>query len=427
MARITLSIWRYALTWAAVWGVLWWLAPTVLVGSRAGAQTALQVLPAVIVAILVLSLGSLFVIAQTAVTTWGTRAPVMLIQDQQVAASVTRPLALTVAALLVAGQVPDAGTPPAALTAGIAAITLAAARLVVTVAALSPGILQRYTLPRAFPQHVVDRGDLDRELAAAELGLIVFRGPLFGEMAKLAIRRGDSVALHATLEAIDEFHAIVLRAIVQQPELRTFITEEGAVREAWLADDLNRALVSAADEALRSNGTGNDLNAVARTLASIADRFLEAGDYESARACIEGLTEMGTTHLQVTSETVNINAEPVGQLSWLEARAEEYESADTAARTLAAWALCAAYARFHLGASEHPLQPRSVRNFGPDPPWQAAVALMLDAETEWLRTWANKVADHLEDVIAEILRAAHEHAELHGLPEPDLTPPSSPS
>jgi hypothetical protein len=41
----------------------------------------------------------------------------MLTLDEDIAMSVSRPLVLAVAALLVAGQVPDAGNPPAALTA----------------------------------------------------------------------------------------------------------------------------------------------------------------------------------------------------------------------------------------------------------------------------------------------------------------------
>lgn len=160
--RLALSVWRYTLTWATVWALLWWQAPTLLVGSRAGAQTVLQVLPAVIVAILVLALGSLFVIAQTAVATWGTRSPVMLMLDEDVSTSVSRPLVLAVAALLVAGQVPDSGSPPAALTAALGALMLAAATLILWVTVITPAVLQRYTLPRGFPQHVVEQLDLAR-------------------------------------------------------------------------------------------------------------------------------------------------------------------------------------------------------------------------------------------------------------------------
>jgi len=420
VARLALSVWRYALTWAAVWAVLWWQAPTLLVGSRAGAQTVLQVLPAVIVAVLVLALGSLFVIAQTAVGTWGTRSPAMLTLDEDIAMSVSRPLVLAVAALLVAGQVPDAGNPPAALTAAIAALMFAAARLILTVTVITPSVLQRYTLPRGFPQHVVEERDLGRELDAGELGYVVFRGPLLGEMARLAVRRGDSVALGATLEAIDQLHAVVLAATETQPELRTFVTDEGAAREGWLADDLSRALVAVADEALRSNATGDDLNAVSATLAKLADGFMRAGDGGSAQTCVRGLAEMGTSHLQVTAHSTNVNSEPVGQLAWLEAQAEACGDPDTAADTLASWALCAAYVRFHLGASQHPLQPRSIHAFGPSPPWAGALRLIMDDEVGWLRPWANKVGDNVQEVVTEVLRAADEHAELHGLPKPDL-------
>lgn len=66
--RIVLMLVRYALFWAGVTALIWWLEPDVLVDGRAGLQTALQVLPATIVAILVLTLGSIFVIAQTAMS-----------------------------------------------------------------------------------------------------------------------------------------------------------------------------------------------------------------------------------------------------------------------------------------------------------------------------------------------------------------------
>jgi hypothetical protein len=129
---------------------------------------------------------------------------------------------------------------------------------------------------------------------------------------------------------------------------------------------------------------------------------------------------MGTSHLQVTANSTNVNSEPVGQLAWLEAQAEACGDPDTAADTLASWALCAAYVRFHLGASQHPMQPRSVRAFGPSPPWAGALRLIMDDEVGWLRPWANKVGDNVQEVVTEILRAADEHAELHGLPKPDL-------
>jgi hypothetical protein len=57
-----LRVWLFVSTYLAFWAVVaflfWWLAPTWFVGSRVGLQTVLQVLPAVVVAVLVLILGS---------------------------------------------------------------------------------------------------------------------------------------------------------------------------------------------------------------------------------------------------------------------------------------------------------------------------------------------------------------------------------
>lgn len=422
LARLVLSVWRYALTWTAVWAALWWLGPTVLVGSRAGAETALQVLPAVIVAVLVLSLGSLFVIAQTAVSTWGTRAPVVLIEDDEVASTVTRPLVLLVAALLMAGQIPDSASPHHAVDAAIGALMLATARLIPAIATLVPAILQRYTLPRGFPQFVVARERLERELRAGELGLIVYRGPLLGEMARLALRRGDSVAYRAALEAIDQFDEIVCNFAAADARLFGFVTDSGANRQAWLADDLTRALVALADEALKHEVSGRDLNATSRSLAVIAARHLACGDDAGFRLCVDGLAEMATTHVQISSATTNLNSEPVGQLSWLEAEAETADERDAAAHTIAAWALGASYARFHIGVEQHPLYDRSIRNFGPQPPWEEALMLIVDDSGGWLRQWANKTRGNEVEVIAEILAAAEDHADFRGIPRPCLEP-----
>ncbi len=394
-ARLLLSVWLYVSRWTVIWAIFLWLDRFTLVSSRAGTATALEVLPAVIVAVLVLTLGSLFVIAQGAVATWGTRSPVMLVGDAEVAATISRPLVLTVAALLLSGQVPDTVAPADELTAAVTVLMLATARLIPSIATSLPGILQRYTLPRGFPQYVVDRADLERELNQAELGLVVFRGPLLGEMLRLALRRGDSVAVRASLEAIDDFARLVIEATSAHPELRRFVTDDGAEREGWLAEDLRVAMVAAADTALQCETSGDDLNRIARVLAGIAEAFLLAGDRASAAVCIDGLTEMSTSHVQVRSDAINVNSEPAGQLSWIEAQAEHHGDRPSATLALAGWALAAAYARYHLGATEHPLHRRSLTNFGPVPPWRDALAHIVNEETGWQCKWATSWATSL--------------------------------
>ncbi len=112
----------YVVFWVLVWLLQWWQAPTWLVGSRSGLQTALQVLPAVVVAIFVLVLGSLFVLSQQAVALHGARSAIVLPLNPRVRAVVARPLVITAVALLLAGQVPDAGEPSHAVTAAVATL-----------------------------------------------------------------------------------------------------------------------------------------------------------------------------------------------------------------------------------------------------------------------------------------------------------------
>ncbi|UUY02189.1 hypothetical protein LRS13_15880 [Svornostia abyssi] len=116
--RTLLYVLRFVLAWVVVWALTWELAPTWLLASRTGLQTLLQVIPATVVAVLVLVLGSLFVMAQVTTTLWGSRAPLMLTLDFEVHTMVARPLVLAVASILLAGQVPDTGEPTALVTAG---------------------------------------------------------------------------------------------------------------------------------------------------------------------------------------------------------------------------------------------------------------------------------------------------------------------
>jgi hypothetical protein len=194
--------------------------------------------------------------------------------------------------------------------------------------------------------------------------------------------------------------------------LRIFHTEDDTVREGWLALDLRRGLVTAGEEALRVGSSGEDGNAICRTLGGITDRFDAAGDFQDAATCMDGLTELATNYLQLSvGGTTNLYTEPVFQLAWLEGSAEGREHRQAAAHALAGWALGAAYARYHLGRELHPMQPRSIRVFGPDPPWTEALDLIADPG--WQQRWVNKLSEpeSLRHVIAEIGRAAEEHAQ----------------
>jgi len=408
--RLTWFVIRYVVFWALVWLVVWSVDAHLLVRSRTGLQTVLQVLPPTVVAVLVLVLGATFVIAQVVTSTWGTRAPLMITLDPQVVGVLAPPLMILVASLLLSGQVPNEGMPLNAVTAAATVLVLATVRMLVTAVVSVPTNIQQYIGPRAFTQFVV--ADVRRECEGGALGLVVFRTGMLAEMLRMALRRGDSVAVAATLEAMIDFQSAYLASRESRPELRVFHTEDGTVREGWLALDLRRALVVAGEEALRVGSSGGDGNAICRTLGVIADRFDDADDFQDVATCMDGLTELATNYLQLgAGGATNLYTEPVFQLAWLEGSAESRKHREAAAHALAGWALGAAYARYHLGRELHPMQPRSIGVFGPDPPWSEALELIN--APDWEQRWVNKLSEpeSLQHVIAEIGRAAKEHAQ----------------
>jgi hypothetical protein len=426
ITRVALFVLRYLIFWAGLWLVVWLIDPGLLVGSRTGLQTLFQVLPPTVVAVLVLILGAVFVIAQVVTSTWGTRAPVMITLDQQVVFVVARPLLILMASLLLSGQVPDEGSPSAAVTAAAAVIVLATIRMLVIAATSFPASIQKYIGPRTFAQFVVS--NVRRECDGGALGLVVFRTGLLAEMLRMALRRGDSVAVSSTLEAIADFQASYLASRENQPALRDFRTEDGSVREGWLASDLQRGLVAAGEEALRVGASADDGNAICRTMARLADQFDNAGEFPDALRCIDDLTELATNYLQISiSGTTNLFTEPVFQLAWVEANAEDRSHRDTASYALAGWALGAAYARYHLQRELHPMRPRSIQVFGPHPPWEETIALVA-RDGDWQQRWVNKLSEpgSLVQVMAEIMSAAQQHAEQHGRPRPSFLPPDAP-
>ena len=85
------------------------------------------VIPAAVIALLVLILGSILVVAQQTMTAYGTRAALMLAGDTRAQGSIARALLISVAAVLLAGQLPEHGRPAPSITAGAATLALATA------------------------------------------------------------------------------------------------------------------------------------------------------------------------------------------------------------------------------------------------------------------------------------------------------------
>ena len=208
----------YVIFWALVWLVQWCIAPTWLVGSRSGLQTALQVLPAVVVAIFVLVLGSLFVLGQQSVALHGARSAIVLPFNPRVRAVVVRPLLITAVALLLAGQVPDSGDPSDAVTAAVATLVLATISVLQYSARSLQALYSEFTAPVIFAQQVL--ADVRAYLERGKTGNVVFRAGLLTEMLGQAVQRGDSRSISAALHAIDRLHEAYIAAAQKNPGAR---------------------------------------------------------------------------------------------------------------------------------------------------------------------------------------------------------------
>jgi hypothetical protein len=153
---------------------------------------------------------------------------------------------------------------------------------------------------------------------------------------------------------------------------------------------------------------GEDTNAIARVLGRLAKRFVETESYEDADTCIRGLIELATTAHQITPGGVtNHFAEPVAMLAIVEREAEEQNADATATLALAGWLLAVAYTDFHFGIGKHSLWDRSIHEFGPAPPWQAAREMVQS--DQWQRTWANKQYRGSGPVLKAATRAKRDH------------------
>lgn len=386
--RSVLFIVRYAATWVAVAWLIWQINPALLVGSREGMQTALQVLPATLVAVFVLLVGSVAVIAQMAAQTWGTRAPLLLTIDDAFQFTIYRPLLLLVATLLLAGQVPDSGSPHDLATAAVGALLLATAVVAIRSTVLPVTVIQSIQ-PRSFPLFVLR--DVGRELLGGKTGLVVLRGPLLGEMLKMSLRREDSISVTSTLEAIIRFQNLYLYALAVNDDIRTH-PSEGSERDDWFTNDMTGALVRAGEQALGDQVPASDANAISRVLGTLAENFIRWREADDASRPVAGLIDLGTSAHQIArSGAFNFHGPPVEVLSHIEAVAEEEGQDELAAYALAGWALVAAYPEYHFegfGIKRHPLWATGIRNLGPSPDWDEAKAIV--ASPEWQSVWGNK-------------------------------------
>lgn len=410
VGRAIFGLWVYIVFWAVVWGLTAWLIPRWFTDSAAGLQTALQVLPAVIVALLVLILGSIAVIAQMAASTWGTRAPVVLTLDQHLQELILRPLVLLVAVLLLAGQVPQ-GTPSDAVTAAVGVVALATIVISVRAATYLPVVPVQSLAPTNFGLQVL--GGVQDELSAGRTGRVVFRVGLLGEALRSSIRREDNVAALAMLQAMRDLHSIYLAALAIRPEIRSHeLDEPGESREGWMVRDLTSGLVQAGEQALRDFASTEVSDQINSTLAVIGQASIDAEETTDAEEVVDSFIRLGTTASQVTpGGFVNFQGMPPEELAGLSGRAGRAGYLELAVRGLAGWALVTAYPYFHFNIDRlHPTWRHCMELLGDDPPWEGAIELVTSEQ--WMSRWANQQHAGPLPVLEVILTAQNWDPEL---------------
>lgn len=378
----------YLVFWGLVWAAQWWVAPTWLVGSRSGLQTALQVLPAVVVAIFVLVLGSLFVLGQQAVALHGARAVLVLPFNRRVQAVVWRPLLITAAALLLSGQVPDHGDTAPAVTAAVATMILATIAVLAYSATSLVALYSEFTGPVVFGQQVL--AGVQEHLERGKTGLVVFRAGLLTEMLGQAIARGDSTAIAAALHGIDYLHEAYIAASEKNPDARRHTYDDGTAVQAWLAYEVPQGMVAAALDGLAaSRASEEDVIAIVDTIERIGERAARSKHSQEFEAALESLCMIATCVQQVQpSGAINHPGRTLTDLAQLEREAEQAGETTGAAGALASMMLVLSYVEAQFG-QEHRGFDSAVRLLGDDPPYDEATGILRSQE--WLDRWVNKL------------------------------------
>jgi hypothetical protein len=386
--------------WMFVWLLQWWLAPTWLVGSKAGTQTLLQALPGSVVALLALIFASLYVLGQQAANVYGSRAVAVLIIDPRVFQLVARALILAIVPLLLGGQVPDEGSPAHAVTAATSTVVLAVSMLVLSAANGLLALLGIYMAPRMFVLRTVE--DVEPLMRAGELGLVVFRVSALGEMLRAALRRGEGVAVGASLEGMRRIQDAYNAVARTEPDIRRYGYDADSPErtEGWLGYELSGSLARAGDEALRTMAVEQDIEAIASTLEAATLRAIQEKQTAEPLALIEALIRLGVSSHQVGQQAVNLWPQSVPSLARVEAEAEAQDVDEVAAAALAGWALVCSYVATHFEIP-HPSFELSLPEFGPSPPWYAARDII--ESDGFQQIWSNKLERGIA-VPLEVLR-----------------------
>jgi hypothetical protein len=421
---VGLNVVRYIVRLGLLWLIVWLVAPDLFVSTRSGLATLFQVLPAVIVAIFVLVVGSAYGIVQQLTSSFGLRAALALTEDERLRSNVIRPLILAAASILISAQVPDQGSPSDALTAAAETLALASVWVLLTAARGLVVIAGEYSGPTNFVLRVV--APVRSDLLAGLVDAVGFKVALLGEALKMGLRRRDSVTVQSALNGMYAITAAYVEAVQTNPLARIHTPSDGVPRVGWLGPDLATALTRAADDALVSGASGDDVDAIILWHEQMTEVPLKAGLVPESLALIDGLIASGTTMHQVTPAFQNIQAKPAGCLARLELVAESNAwkqegpiaggGTSLASHALAGFILLATYFWTQFCDPEkepppqHPLWRSGIRSLGANPPWNEAARLMNSSA--WQTHWTHKLRYGLGPLILHWNLAIDWHSEL---------------
>jgi hypothetical protein len=418
VARRTRASWRavpLVTAFVVVWLIQAAIVPHWLVKSSPGLAVLLQVIPAVLISVFVLIVGSLFAIAQQASTAHGSRASLIVANQRGVVALVLTPLALGMTSVFAAALIPSRGDPDDLLASAATTIVLGTSLLLVLAARRLGILFVRMTAPTNFAKAVLE--DVDTYLNAGLPGAVVFRVGLLGEMLKASMRRGDAAGFYSALGALNRFTELYARAIVDAPESRTH-TYENAVVEGWYGEEARTVLVSTGSDALALGSAEEDATAIADALRRLAEAGISTAGPREFTSGVDGLAQLGTSiHQVAASGAINLYAPAGHMLAALEARAEFRGELDHAAEALAAWLLVVAYWQTQFGLPSEMVFQRGLHTLGPRAPFHEAAAMILTPE--FVSRWENKLPRGPLAVIGTMQAAIEEHASFNGIaPEP---------
>jgi hypothetical protein len=323
----------------------------------------------------------------------------MLPADLEVSSLVARPLFVTIAAVLLAGQVPDVGEPDNTVTAAAATLALMTVAIIRhSVPAL--GLLSiSYSGQVSFGDKVVH--NVEEHIREDATSVVKWRVPILGDMLRQGVRRGDSTSIGGAIRALRLFLAAYIAATRDNPDARIYTFPDGHETVGWFGYDLALVMRAGAEDTMTNVTAEEDMDVVGRAMGEFAVEFVQAGYVEEVIYMIDALVGAGVSIHQLTpSGAVSVFTKATAGLARVEKAAEEDDDYDLAAKALAGWAVVTGYQALHFGLDPPPRLVSDVADMGPEPPWYPAADVIMDEK--FLIRWGNKLPQGYEGPVAAL-------------------------